>query len=334
VRRAGASAQPLSALLELTYGCSWRCSFCYNPRHHDVRPLTGGEWAVVLDDLRDLGVLWVALTGGEPLLHPDFFRVAEETRRRAFGLRVFTNGTLVDEATARRLASLEPVTVELSLHGATAAVHDAATRVRGSYERALAAVDRLRGAGVRVVVKTLVTLANEGEVPAIVSLAAGLGVELRLDLQVTPRDGGDATPLRHRASREGTERVLSLLARAGALSDVPRAPGEWNCGIGRSTMTIDPEGNVFPCMQWRHQSLGNVRSIPLRRLWPGSPLREELADLAVAVNATLLSGPDALSRYPFCPALAYAETGSAVAPSPVQSRLAAAAESARTRAIS
>ena len=46
-------AQPLAASLELTYRCNWRCVFCYNPRHHDRRGLSGAEWLAVLDDLRD-----------------------------------------------------------------------------------------------------------------------------------------------------------------------------------------------------------------------------------------------------------------------------------------
>ena len=73
--RALRRAQPLSALLELTYACNWRCVFCYNPRHHDKRRLDGDEWRVVIDDLRELGTLNVTLTGGEPLTHPQAFEV-------------------------------------------------------------------------------------------------------------------------------------------------------------------------------------------------------------------------------------------------------------------
>ena len=52
-------AQPLSASLELTYRCNWRCVFCYNPRHFDRRGLDGDEWIAVLDGLRALGTLWL-----------------------------------------------------------------------------------------------------------------------------------------------------------------------------------------------------------------------------------------------------------------------------------
>src|SRR5438105_11377254 len=91
-----ANAQPLNVHLELTYRCNWRCVFCYNPRHHDLRALTTAEWLTVLDDLRVLGTLTIALTGGEPLTRPDFFDIAAAVRARAFALRIFTNGALLD----------------------------------------------------------------------------------------------------------------------------------------------------------------------------------------------------------------------------------------------
>src|SRR5947207_1591546 len=126
-RNALALAQPLSAYLELTYRCNWRCVFCYNPRHFDRAGLSAAEWIAVLDELRRLGTLTITLTGGEPLAHPEFFEIATAARERAFAIRVFTNGALIDEAAADHLARLDPLVVELSLHGASAATHDAAT---------------------------------------------------------------------------------------------------------------------------------------------------------------------------------------------------------------
>ena len=131
--RALALAQPLAATLELTYRCNWRCVFCFNPRHHDVRGLTGAEWIAVLDDLRALGTLSIALTGGEVLTHPDFLQIARAARERRFSLRILTNGALVGEEMADAIAGLDPTGVELSLHGATAESHDRTTGRPGSF---------------------------------------------------------------------------------------------------------------------------------------------------------------------------------------------------------
>jgi MoaA/NifB/PqqE/SkfB family radical SAM enzyme len=315
-RRALLLAQPLSANLELTYRCNWRCVFCYNPRHHDQRGLTTAEWLAVLDDLRALGTLSVALTGGEALVHPGFLDIARGVRERSLALRVFTNGSLVDDAMADALAGLEPMAVELSLHGATALTHDRTTGRAGSFKALLDGVARLQRRGLPLLVKTPVTRLNEHELEAIVELADRLGVPHKLDATLTPRDDGSPAPLEYRASPAAVERTYRLVAERGRLPHVDREPGMVNCGLGRITLAVDPEGNVYPCLQWKSTSLGNVRRTPLRELWRDSLERLEAARVAVAANDAMRERGGALSSFPFCPALALQSTGDPLRPDP------------------
>ena len=315
-QRALGLAQPLSAHLELTYRCNWRCVFCYNPRHHDQRGLTGAEWIAVLDDLRALGTLSVALTGGEALLHPEFLAIARAARDRSLAVRVFTNGTRVDDAMADALAALDPMGVELSLHGATAETHDRTTGRPGSFDALLEALARLQRRGLPLLVKTPVTRLNEHELEAIVALADRLDVPHKLDAALTPRDDGDLGPLSYRASPAAVERMYRLVAERGHLPHADREPGMVNCGLGRITLAVDPEGNVYPCLQWKSSSLGNVRRTPLRELWRDSLERQEAARVALAANEAMRERGGAVSSFPFCPALAFQNTGDPLRPDP------------------
>jgi MoaA/NifB/PqqE/SkfB family radical SAM enzyme len=307
-------AQPLAASLELTYRCNWRCVFCYNPRRHDVGPLTAEEWLCVLDELRALGSLYVALTGGEPLAHPGFLRIARGVRERAFALRVLTNGALVTDALAAELAALRPLAVELSLHGAGAATHDGATGVPGSFDAFLRGLDRLLARGLPVVLKTPLTRLNEDEADGMRALAEARGVPWRVDPVLTPRDDGDRSPLAYRASTEAVAALFARLRDAGQLPHEERVAGGTNCGLGRTTIAIDPEGFVFPCLQWRRAPLGNVRQRPLRELWKDATEREHAAEAARRANDRLAAGGGALASFPFCPALALQTTGDALQP--------------------
>jgi MoaA/NifB/PqqE/SkfB family radical SAM enzyme len=315
-QRALGLAQPLSAHLELTYRCNWRCVFCYNPRHHDQRGLTGAEWIAVLDDLRALGTLSVALTGGEALLHPEFLAIARAARDRSLAVRIFTNGTRVDDAMADALAALDPMGVELSLHGATAETHDRTTGRPGSFAALLEALTRLRRRGLPLLVKTPVTRLNEHELDAIVELADRLEVPHKLDAALTPRDDGDLGPLAYRASPAAVERMYRLVAERGHLPCVDREPGMVNCGLGRITLAVDPEGNVYPCLQWKSSSVGNVRRTPLRELWRDSLERQEAARVALAANEAMRERGGAVSSFPFCPALAFQNTCDPLRPDP------------------
>jgi len=308
-RIALARAQPLFALLELTYACSWRCVFCCNPRHHDRRGLGAAEWIAVLDELRHLGTLSVTLSGGDALAHPAFLEIAGGVRERGLALRIFTNGSLLDEALADRIAALTPLSVELSLHGGRASTHDRTTGRRGSFSALLRGLDLLRARAVPLLLKTPLTRLNEGELFLMETLAAERGVPWKVDATLTARDDGDPLPLRSSATSAGVERLFRLLARRGRLPDVERRPGEPNCGLGLTALAVDPEGNVFPCVQWRAAPIGNVRTARLREVWAASPVRQQAARASAAANQALLGGGAALARFPFCPALALERCG-------------------------
>ncbi len=331
--RALRAAQPLSALLELTYACNWRCVFCYNPRHHDRRRLSAAEWSAVLDDLRELGTLSLTVTGGEPLAHPEALEILSAVRARAMAFRLFTNGSLVTEAVARRLAELRPLAVELSLHGACAETHEATTATPGSYAALWRGVGNLRRHGLPVVLKTPLTRLNENELEAMIARAEAEGLPYTVDPTLTHRDDGNPAPLSWSVSPGGLDRLYRLLGKLGRLPASHRVGGGVNCGLGRTTLAVDPEGNVYPCPQWRRSSLGNVRETRLRDLWPASPVRIEAAAVARAANDAILAGGGPMVRFPFCPALAFERTGDPLSPDPIHLAQAEAAQRARQAAL-
>src|SRR5580765_1878235 len=112
IGRATMKSRPLFASMELTYVCNLHCFFCYNPvqRKDQVRskpapvsarePLAYEETLQILDQLKEMGVLYLTLTGGEPMVHPRFWDIAREAKKRSFALRIFSNGIIINEAVA------------------------------------------------------------------------------------------------------------------------------------------------------------------------------------------------------------------------------------------
>ncbi len=294
--------------------------------------MDGAEWIRVVADLRALGTLNVTITGGEPLTHPEAFEVMAAARSQAMTFRLFTNGSLVTDEVARRLAALRPVAVELSLHGARSDTHDRSTATPGSFDALWRGVAALKKHGVPLVLKTPLTRINEDELEEMIALTEREGVPYNLDATLTHRDDGDPTPLQFSVTREGLDRYYGLLARLNRIPASHRTMGGVNCGLGRTTLAIDPEGNVYPCPQWRKSSLGNVRETSILELWHGSSVRAEAAAVAQQANDALLAAGGPMARFPFCPAVAQERTGDPVHADALHLAEAEAAERARLRA--
>lgn len=305
--RAAREHRPLAALLELTYRCNLRCVYCYNDRERIRGHLTTAEWMGILPQIAEMGVLHLALSGGEPLLHPGFDEILREARRLEFAIRVKTSGDLLTRERARRIKALgDPFLVELSLHGADQATHERQTRVPGSFERLLANARGAVAEGLRVRMVCTLTRWNEDQLDDMAALAGELGVPLRFSTDVSPKDNGDRSPLDLKVSADGYRRYRAWVARqAGLVEDAASQPDpgevERTCGAAATGFTVDPLGNVLPCVQWR-QSAGNLRETPLREIWEQSPV------LRAARNAVRLAasriGPGETMCH-FCPGMAW-----------------------------
>ena len=122
--------------IELTYKCNLDCFFCYNDRNKTGKPMALKDYDVLLRELARMQTMNIMLTGGEPMIHPDFFQIGALTKDLGFVTRIRTNGHSLSEKISNRLKQeVDPFQVEVSLHGATPEVHDRQTRIPGSFRR-------------------------------------------------------------------------------------------------------------------------------------------------------------------------------------------------------
>ncbi len=305
VEKAFAEAIPLSAQFEITYRCNHLCTFCYNAPTGQ-RELTTPQIFEALRKISDFGVLYLTLTGGEAMCHKDFFKIAEEVRRLGMALRIYTNGYLLaDKRTVKRVKALNPFEIEISIHGARPETHEALTRIRGSFQRTVTAIGNLVEEGIKVNLKCPITRLNQDELYGIRDLADSFGLFVTFDPVITPKDDGDLSPLALRPDEAFFERYWAedyAKLHRGKLP--PRANHcaadgtEANCGTGRSGFTIDPYGNILPCVALRRKIANILEIESLREIWDRSPVLHEVRGLAVEARRRL-------DRHPFGPYLTF-----------------------------
>lgn len=257
----GGKRYPLSGSIEITNRCNLRCQHCFiqcdRASWENDPELTTAELCGILDQIADAGTLWLLITGGEPLMRPDFTEIYLHAKRRGFLITLFTNGTLVTDEIADLLAVYPPFAVEVSLYGRTAEVYERVTTVPGSFERCLAGIRRLHERKLLLRLKTPVMNLNVAELWDIKAYAEELGVPFRFDPMINAGMAGGKEPI---ALRLSPEEVVAL-----DMAD-PERMEEWRefcekyvgervltddlyvCGAGLRSFHINAAGRMNICL--------------------------------------------------------------------------------------
>ena len=260
-RRAMDAALPLHGTLAVTHRCNLRCVHCY--LQPGVRPpepeLSAADWLALAGEAAAAGCFSILLTGGEPLLRPDFADIYLGIRRLGIHAMLFTNATRVDDETVRVLREAPPRLIEVTLYGATPATYRAVTGSPTAHADALRGIARLRAAGLPVRLKTVLMQANKHEFAAIRALAADGEPPVCHDAVLQPRFRGDAEIA---ALRVPPAEVAALEART-----IPELPAQWRaqrrrqrapaaagirklyaCAAGTISFYVTAAGRIQPCV--------------------------------------------------------------------------------------
>jgi len=316
LNKAFAQSIPLNCQMEITYRCNHLCTFCYNSPS-GAREMTTEQIFEALRKVTELGVLYLTLTGGEAMCHKDFFKIAKEVRRLGMALRVYTNGYLLaDKRMVRRLADLDPIEVEISIHGARPETHEALTHIKGSFHKTVQAIENLNEVGIKVLLKTPITRLNQGELFEMKALARRLKRNLVFDAVITPKDDGSLDPLSLRPDDELVRKYWGEWYSELHDGQLPpkanhcASDGSANCGTGRAGFTIDPYGNILPCVAFRRKVANILEVDDIRPLWVSSPVLNEVRDLSVQARELLDKRPEGDGSYfTFCLGVAEVQTG-------------------------
>lgn len=303
---------PICAHLDVTYRCNERCVHCYLD-HDDHGEMNTAEIKNVLDQLADAGVFFLIFSGGEVFLRRDFFEILEYSRRLLFNVKVKTNAVMIGEEEAARLRQLGIDTVQISVYSHRPHVHDAITKLPGSFERTMRAIRFLRAQGLKVTMANVLMTWNLGDQNALQELAVQLGAHYTLDPTITPKMDGDTSILSLRIPGEELPEVFrnpALVANPEEFCAPPKPVSEhdlegYSCSAGHSSFYISPYGDVYPCVQFPLPS-GNLRKQKFLDIWNHSPELKEVRSIQ-AKHLTVCSSCSHVSSCSRCPGLAYME---------------------------
>lgn len=324
----------------ITDTCDQRCSHCYifSEGHNDLIEMRLDKAQEVItqceDMCRRLGKLpYFYLTGGDPILHHDFWKIAERLHELKIPFSILGNPFHLTDKICSRLKYLGCERYQLSIDGMKE-THDK-IRKPGSFDTTVEKIEVLKRNGIRVVVMTTVSGTNIDEIPAIIDLVVKHGVNVFAFGRYCPTSEEKSThisPEEYRAflgriwekfieyKNSGTtfnlkDHLWTLFLYEKGLFKIPAVSDPDaiydGCHCGDCHFTILPDGNVMACRRFE-SVVGNVFKNSIYEIWSGN----EMANYRKYEKFEKCSKCELLRFCRGCPAVAYGYNRSFYSPDP------------------
>ena len=265
---------PFNVTFELTYNCNECCIHCYNPgairNSHEMNnrkseELTTNDFKRIISELKELGVVRVSLTGGDPFMRKDIWQIIEMLYDNDFAIDIKTNGLRL-LGNEEKLAQYYPLEVGLSVYSGIDETHDGITKVKGSLQKTEKCIANLCKWGINVTLGCIIMKPNAKNYYTASAFARKYALKIEYDLKLINAFDGDISVPKNLQVRDEQlevilrdERVTLYVGKNAANGGKIIKNIETSvCGAGLNLFGINPEGNVIPCHAFP-MILGNIK---------------------------------------------------------------------------
>ena len=296
---------PLLVSYAITRKCNLHCKHCYSDALDTRAPdeLNTEEAERLLSDLAEWGIGFLILDGGEPICREDFLELANFAHNKGLRTTVGSNGALIDNSMANRMAKAGVKAVAISLDGAKPETHDSFRGEKGFFDKALRGANACRQAGLPFQFGMVIRKSTLAEVPGMLELAIKSGAfaaeffDLIKVKRVREECSSEVLTVEERKNiigwLAGAQQDCPIPIRVVACPMYPLTVKERNiqprhfsadllrripywergcaAGMPRGYITILPNGDIIPCMLLQTK-LGNVREQNVKDIWENSPV--------------------------------------------------------------
>ena len=277
-RKANKDKIPLSGTFELSPLCNFSCRMCYvkqtpeQVRQHTRKMMTLEQWMNLADCAEKAGMLYLLLTGGEPLLWPDFWKLYSYLSQKGFMISINTNFSMINEEAAAKFREMPPSRINITLYGASNETYRKLCGSSDGFERTDRAISLLKDAGIQVKLNCSLTPYNSQDLEQMVKYAEERKLILSVNTYMFPplRKNPESIGINDRFTPEeaaywnirrlylqrGEERCLEFLKRVAEGMAEPMgldescydpADGKIRCQAGRASFWATWDGYMAPC---------------------------------------------------------------------------------------
>ncbi len=316
---------PVSGSFELTRKCNFNCKMCYvhcTDTSKDEE-LTTEEWLKIADDAKKEGLLFLLLTGGEPLLRPDFSQLYTAFAKMGFMLSINTNGSMFTEEIFSLFESYPPSRVNISLYGGSDDTYESLCENK-KFDVVVGNIRRLKKMHIPVRLNCVFNRYNVADTEKIYQIADELEVIVKPTSYMYPslrakgETGGNEARLTAEDAAKNTLLCRKLTFSEAQLREKakemmslyppecdPDAEGEgMRCRAGRSSFWVTYDGRMMPCGMMTEPTV-SLKAMSFSDAW--QLIRTETAKIRLPKECQSCSHKSVCN---VCAAMCYTETGS------------------------
>lgn len=282
---------PTDIFLSITHRCNLSCYHCtVYPSDYKNNELTLKELFALIDELADLKIFTVRISGGEPFLRKDLMDIIEKIVKNNIRLSINTNAMFISETITKKLLKYRNRIddIMVSIDGSKSQIHEQ-LRGKGSFEKMINGVRKLINAGLNVSAYTTVVKYNFRDIEEIIRLCKKLGIKHIKFNELLPVGLGlkyfNELGLNHVERNMVINKLKQLTKKYNGFIDgtylqicelFSANPSEnktfplSGCGATLNSLTILPDGTVVPCDRMQNFVLGNIREKSISDIWLSS----------------------------------------------------------------
>lgn len=272
--------QITSLHIEITNKCNEKCVHCYLPHENIVNHIDENLFYNILDQCKEMNVLHLTITGGEPMLHKNFINFLRRCKEYNLSVNLLSNLTLLNDKIIEEMKNNRLFGVQTSLYSMDPEIHDEITKTKGSFEATKNSILKLKENDIPLQISCPIMTQNKSSYRDVVSWAKSHNINVGFDYVIIAKCDNTTQNLRNRLSNNDIREIIR-----GQIIDDPQyleqieveaenkkndTPDDMVCSVCRSSICVAENGNVYPCAGWQGYVVGNANKESLKYIWNNS----------------------------------------------------------------
>lgn len=265
--------------LEITSKCNERCIHCYIPHDDKVSHMEPDLFYDVLRQCKDMRLLHLTLSGGEPMLHKDFLYFLRKCNEFDFSVNVLSNLTLLNDEIVEEMKSNPLLGVQVSLYSMNPHIHDEITQMKGSFEKTKNSIFKLIENDIPLQISCPIMKQNSHCYEDVIKWAEMHKIHVGDDYGIIASYNHTTQNLSCRLSINEIEGLIKdkVANDSKYIEQIEieaekkkNTSNDFVCSVCHSSICITDNGNVYPCAGWQDYVVGNVKNTSLNDIWDNS----------------------------------------------------------------